>query len=300
MKCKICGFEGKALATHIKWKHDMLPSEYKIEYNVRSLSDVTPEQRQQQSDYWKVRANTPEWKAQLKQNNSSQWTTKYWIKKGMCLDEAINKVSELQRLNSAKSTDVSIEEQRHRSCRCIEHWIDKGYSDEDAFNKVHVLQSEISVKSSKFTGHKHSDKSKLKTANKMRLHIETVGASNWTLHYHTGCRSKGEASLFDYVVNEMKLDASANEDIGHYNVDILYGMKIIEYFGNYWHCYPLFFENGDMIHPTFGTKISDTWNTDALKISTLESLGYDVMIVWEYDYTTTPDQVKSNIKAFLQ
>jgi uncharacterized protein YoaH (UPF0181 family) len=66
-------------------------------------------------------------------------TKEFWIKKGLSEDEAIQKVSEIQRKNSKK-----VNKENLFNPRLKESWIKKGLSEDEAIQKV----SEIQVKSS--------------------------------------------------------------------------------------------------------------------------------------------------------
>ena len=56
--------------------------------------------------------------------------------------------------------------------------------------------------------------------------------------------------------------------------------KIIEFFGDYWHCNPNIYES------TFYNKVlqksaNDVWKHDNERIHNIISEGYDVLIIWE-------------------
>lgn len=64
---------------------------------------------------------------------------------------------------------------------------------------------------------------------------------------------------------------------------------IIEFFGNYWHANPEFYDENDIIHD--GIKAIDIWQHDKERIDELEYLGYTVYIVWENDYKEDPESI---------
>lgn len=56
--------------------------------------------------------------------------------------------------------------------------------------------------------------------------------------------------------------------------------KIIEYFGDYWHCNPKNYLP-DFYHPNCKKIASEIWKNDAVRVKNFENAGYTVEIVWE-------------------
>ena len=88
--------------------------------------------------------------------------------------------------------------------------------------------------------------------------------------------------------------------IENYLYDIHYGNKIIEFNGDYWHANPELYLFEDIVgnilnnKPTYAYEI---WAKDAKKKSLAESLGYEVMVVWESEFLEMP---KTTIEKCLQ
>ena len=61
------------------------------------------------------------------------FNTDFWLIRGYSKDEALNKVSEIQRKNSLKFNDkYTPEERRKFYVRCIEYYLEKGLTEEEA------------------------------------------------------------------------------------------------------------------------------------------------------------------------
>jgi hypothetical protein len=75
-----------------------------------------------------------------------------------------------------------------------------------------------------------------------------------------------------------------NKNKGFY-VDLLYGNKIIEFNGNFYHANPLFYSEESIIIISKQNikNAKDIWKRDQFKIDTLQKLGYKVLIIWEND-----------------
>lgn len=75
--------------------------------------------------------------------------------------------------------------------------------------------------------------------------------------------------------------------IGSYTPDFVdeTGKRIVEVYGDYWHCNPKHPRYGDpdFVHPELGMTSKEKWEKDAKRISYFQELGYEVNIVWESD-----------------
>lgn len=84
----------------------------------------------------------------------------HWINKGLSLDAAKNKISELQSKNSKKVKNRAIVSKEHikklgidpdlfmkeKSIRCIEYYIKRGYTEEEGKNIINKIQHNYSLK----------------------------------------------------------------------------------------------------------------------------------------------------------
>jgi len=272
--------------------------EYKKRYNVDTVHTISKEQRDRISSTLKDKyKNDTDYVEMMNERRSSIWTTEYWIAKGYTEQDAINKVSELQSNNSRKRDYTE-----SASTLSIQHWINKGYSEMQAKSKISAIQSKLSEHSSKFEGKRHSLEARRKISSAMSNYIYKVGKSKWVSHFdnYDGLefRSTDEIEIYEYIRRNISDDATANEFIGDYNVDILLNDKIIEYFGDYWHCHESLFEDAD-IHPHIQKKALDVRKYDETKINYLLDNGYRVMVFWEHDYRQNKEMVFSKIKEFL-
>jgi hypothetical protein len=93
----------------------------------------------------------------------------------------------------------------------------------------------------------------------------------------TSPRSKKEKTLESILV-----DYTTNVKIGKYKPDYVNETTkhIVEVYGDYWHCNPDMFEE-NFYHPQLKKTAKEKWKLDSERQKYLESLGYDVTIVWE-------------------
>lgn len=296
MKCKVCNFVGKSLVSHITRKHKMSIDDYKLKYNVDRVQEMSQKQREYLSNLWKDRFTQTKWIDKYKDVRDSIWNVDYWIGKGYTLADAKSKISEIQRNNSKKR-----DYETSPSTLTIKYWLSRGYTNDESKLIISDIQRKLSNTSTKFTGKTHTNESKLRISNTMRNHIDNIGKTKWTKHFDMSdvkYRSQNEVEIFNYITDELNYDAIANEFISDYNVDILVGNKIIEYFGIYWHAHKLLFEVDD-IHPTIQKTAGEIREYDFNKIKMLQELGYEVLVIWENDYTDNKKNVMNIIKKYL-
>jgi G:T-mismatch repair DNA endonuclease (very short patch repair protein) len=73
--------------------------------------------------------------------------------------------------------------------------------------------------------------------------------------------------------------------VGRYTPDFLdeQNMRIIEIYGDYWHCNPTHPRYGDpsFVHPELGMTSAQKWVKDERRVKELEEAGYTVRVIWE-------------------
>jgi G:T-mismatch repair DNA endonuclease (very short patch repair protein) len=296
MKCKICGFEGKSLVSHLK-KHNISGSEYKKKYNVDKIHSVGENQKKYLSDLWKNRMKDKKWKKKYNKHKKSIWSYEYWMNQGMTETDAKEKVKKIQSNNSKKRNF-----EKSPSVLSKQFYINKGYTVQEAEQIISKIQSKNSKKSSKFLGKKHTDESRKKISNSMSEHVYNVGIDTWLSHFgdlsDIKYRSNAEVELYKFISKITDNNAKANVFLEAYNVDILYKNKIIDYFGIYWHCHPDFYKD-DYYHPHKNKYAIDIRSEDNKRINNLKQMGYDVMIVWENEYIKNKADIKNKVKKFI-
>jgi hypothetical protein len=61
--------------------------------------------------------------------------------------------------------------------------------------------------------------------------------------------------------------------------------KIVECFGDYWHCNPIRYKP-DYYNDSTGKTAQEMWNNDKVRLEQLRALGYTVEVIWENDKFT--------------
>ena len=74
--------------------------------------------------------------------------------------------------------------------------------------------------------------------------------------------------------------------------------KIIEVYGDYWHGNPIKYKATD-INKHLKMTVEKIWEKNKNRIDHIESFGYKVLILWEYDIYNNYEKVVQDIKNFL-
>lgn len=76
--------------------------------------------------------------------------------------------------------------------------------------------------------------------------------------------------------------------------------KIIEIYGDYWHCNPQIekYCKQDWIHPKLKMTPKEKWQEDFERVKLLEEQGYQVIILWEADIKYHNYNVESLLEKY--
>lgn len=289
--CKICGFMGKTLVSHLHAKHNMSADEYKKRFKSSTFSEdslkifsekITGDKNPAKGHGGKFSAYSKHFlykdrydpsalakKAAetAKNNNNLNTTIDYYLARGLSKDEAELKLSDRQ-------TTFSLD-------KCIKKYgAEKGT--EIWEKRQEKWQSTLNSKSPE--------------------EIQSINAKKIS---KIGPISSAENELFeilkDAYPNIKKQHRLAVPNSKHnYFYDISLDNKIVEYNGDYWHCNPSKYKATDKVKRNNTlVAVSEVWQKDKKKIETAENLGYTVMIVWEADFKKNRKEVIKRCIDFL-
>lgn len=180
-----------------------------------------------------------------------------------------------------------------------EYWIErKGLSEEEALIRVSERQSVNTIES---YISREGEEGINSFKDRQNRWIETMKQTGGFNNY-----SKISEELFDilnehisglyYGKNESKIEL----DKSFIKPDCLYGNKIIEFFGDFWHGNPAVYDENKIIDNRKGLTRRDINERDAKRIEELKNLGYDVMVVWEKDYRSNKSFIIDKCLKFLK
>lgn len=126
--------------------------------------------------------------------------------------------------------------------------------------------------------------------------LERYGVSNaYELAKHTSL-SKPQKEITEYLTknssNTILSDFPMTINGKCYKVDLLIKETntIIEFNGTYWHCDPRFY-NENFLNKKKQKIAKEIWSSDQERLESLKKLGYNVKVIWEYDYSQDKEKI---------
>jgi hypothetical protein len=101
--------------------------------------------------------------------------------------------------------------------------------------------------------------------------------------------SKGQQELEKTLSETYTIKPEYFLDNRPYDVYIKDINTIIEFYGDYWHCNPLFYEE-DYYHKRLSMTAGNIWKSDLLKIDKAKKMGYNVIVIWENEWNRQKDK----------
>ena len=277
--CMICNFESESsLTSHIARKHKEIGTKRYREMFPNSnmqKSKLSAEERKILGDRHKEWFKNTQNKMSFLEKRSFPSEIKHWTRKGFSEEEAKKIISEQQikkslKQNNEKTKLIQSEKSAGNKNPMSLESISKRHK--VSIDEARFLTPASGRKGSlhPFFGKHHSDDSKIKIVKNMKHNFSQT--------------SKGEKSLQKEIKNLFP-SAVFNKAIDVFNVDIFIPEKslVVEYFGDFWHCNPVSWNENDYnkrLHTTAGEK----WRRDKERIEKLNNMGYDVIVVWESNY----------------
>ena len=286
LKCELCGHEEK----------------YNLKYHLEECHKISAKSYRKQ--YPKSRTMT----------GHSKRTLEYWVYRGYSLEEAKNAVKAFQKLGKTtymqrrQDEGYTVEEaqqawnmsQRVNSPRCVDYYLNKGLSDLEAYSRQSQYQKQLSAKSRKFRGKQHSESVKTRISESMKLQAKKVGYDKMISRFGeklVGPRSKGEKECFQELKNLLG-NIQASVYVEPYIADMLVGSNlIVEYYGDYWHRNPKYYQAADLVGEHTAEQI---WEKDRKRLEYLQSKGYVTYVIWEHDWRTRRESIKTELKKLYE
>lgn len=292
--CRLCENEyNQITCTHLSSKHDTSLEKYKNRFPDAPIGIMTEEERERVSKGLKEAMNRPEVREKLR-GKLTPTQPEFWIeKKGFSEEKAKEKVIQHQ-----KETHKNRSSESYKSIWQVDFWKERGLSEKEAQKKVSEIQSRNSEKASKFEGKSHTEESKRKIASSMSS-VARKNKSEWLDHFKSdGFGSKLERKIGDWIEeNITSIERNYELETGDI-VDIIAENKVIEVYGDFWHCHSDMFEENEE-HPVYEKKVSKVREEDLQRKNQIEQAGYDVIVVWETEWNEQTKQAKSKIKNHL-
>lgn len=248
-----------------------------------------------QEQIHKVQKNRAKKAKIILSSNGSPRTIKYWIEKGLSVEESKKIVRDIQ-------------------ARDLEFYINK-YG-----NEIGTYKYQKSIQKKLVTWFNRSEEERKKiNQTKGRTYADLifsfgVDAANEIIKNRTKklpSISKESIDFFRYLDENLHDEISSKSITGYkspemwvktldnmYFLDYVVGNCVIEYNGSFWHCDSRLFKYNDW---NSGLKkfAKDVWEYDTKKIDSLKNLGYNVLTIWSHDADENYEKEIKKCKDFL-
>lgn len=279
LRCEICGHESMmSLISHITRRHKMTMDDYRnafpgVVVQRRVRSDI--ERGAKSASIAMKKHWASDYDAVLSRQSGPN-RVQYWLNKGFCEDEALQRVSAHQRDMSQRAQTPEnklLQSQRNvgnanpMSLKSIAKRCDVSLDEARQLTPCYGRCDELHP----MFGKQHTLEALEKIANSTHLRNPS-----W--------RSKPEIEIAEFV-SSICDNVLLNKKLGRWNVDILIPNKnlIIEHFGCMWHMCRRHHDM-DALHPIFKITAGEVHQRDERKLNDLTVAGYRVLVVWECDW----------------
>ena len=307
--CRICGEQCKRIyGKHLKFKHNnMKTDEYKKIYPgapIMALSDrdkttINSGKHMKDEKYKKMFSDM--FKGEKNPNHKSN-TTEIERKSRSPFSKDFIRYNGIENVDEHISNFAKLAIKDRVSDTSLQYYIDKGY-DEETSNKM------LKDRQSTFTLvkciEKYGDVEGINIFNKRQTKWQDslnkggnlkIGYSNISQEFFNRINNQLNGD-FRYATNggEFKINRE-NGGIWIYDFVDTKNNKIIEYQGDEYHANPLKFGENDTPHP-FRKDITskDIWLKDKEKLKTAIDNGYEVLYVWDSEYSRVGEENKNKL-----
>ena len=336
-KCKFCGGPAQFLGVTRGFRNNCKDpicvkksqSPFSLEYKTKvdgMLESEYPEYKKKHFEGLKSKSKSALSKKiendPLFYNKNSFYCKEYWINKGYSENEAIELANIKSEDNRRKLKSILANDPNYMKGHTWvskEYWINKGYTEDEAIKIVSEKQKTFSLdicitKYGETEGRKKweqrqkkwmdtldskSDEEKLEILRKKVFFNKVYSEISQKLFF--------EILDSDNTINKEKIyfaKHNGEKELCINNTfikpDLYYNGKIIEFFGNYWHANPKFYEPDKKIRRGSKNYTAESIiKIDRWRNSLIEKNGYNLLIIWEDEYKLNRNKVISECVNFL-
>lgn len=204
----------------------------------------------------------------------------------------------------------------------VKYWIKKGYSEEEAKQKVSERQRTFTLetciaKYGEFEGMKKYMERQKRWSAKVEEQYRRGLFSKIPHSQNSNIYSNFEKEVVNKIIESLNLLGVDINDICCYKTsqfrlentnencknklfsyDLKIGNKIIEFNGDFWHMNPDVYDS-DYVHPYSNLSAEEKWEIDEIKLQCAFQNGYDVLTIWEKEYTKNKEIIIRKCVDFL-
>ena len=297
VQCLICGDYGKTLALHLKKLHNISAEDYRNQYGGKTICESTSakfsEQLSGENNPWYNHGGTI---SPFSKNN----------KKFIGLSEE----EKQQKVDEAVDAYIKTTPKENRPMN-VEYWTSRGMTDEEAKAQVSKRQTTFSLEkcierygeeAGRARWQERQEKWQANLNSKPEDEITRINKAK--MSGRSGSRSGASARLFQHLPGDLwgPNEVQIKGPTKRYLLDYIYENKCIEFNGDYWHANPLKYK-AEQIVGSVAHKVrtaEDIWEMDRVKHEAIKNAGYELLIIWEFDFYKDPEGTIQKCKDFLK
>jgi len=238
-----------------------------------------------------------------------------------------NYISKYGEENGKEKYEQWMEGSKKRSIWCIDYYLEKGFSEEYAKAKISNIQKRdleyFLLKYGEQDGRKRYLEHNRKKSTSLDMCIEKYGEEVGRKKFE-GFKSKkfskkeieifekvisiiGDSDTFYYEKNQYKIGLRKElwEPLERKTLFLDFfdskTKRVVEFNGDIFHANPRMYKDDDLPNP-FNKNLTakDIWEYDAKRNKYLESLGFEILIIWESDYIKNKQIEVEKVINFLR
>jgi hypothetical protein len=269
----------------------------------------------------KLRIQTTEGFARARQEDpdfdkkNSKYCKEFWMKKGHSEETATQMAYDETQKNRNKLKDIKKDDpdyQKGKSWNSYKYWMKKGMDKQQAIEHVSKLQATFTLE--KCIEKYGEEEGRKKWQERQDKWMKTLDSKSDEEKleilkkkiFLNNVHSKVSQDLFDKITSleplyfqtaryATRTDGEIQLELANgvfLKPDFAYENKIIEFYGDYWHCSPKIFPSTQIVRR--GSKkyrAASIWKMDAWREKILREAGYEVKVVWEHEYKEDPEKI---------
>ena len=290
--CKICGYVCSQLNnSHLMNSHGISVDEYRKMYPDAQLM------AQKHIDTYLAVYNNPSSHKNRSDEDikkNSPFCKEFYEERGLTEDDRRNFIN-----------DVNANRDPNSFASTMRYYTSRGYTIEEA---LRIRKERYGFTMEKAIEKYGEEKGRELFLGRQAKWIESMYGDNKTCYTKSHVSEVSKRFIKDVLEDEIdneiykhgKSEFQIKGDYHVYKYDLtnIETKRIIEFNGDLWHGNPLIYEATDK-NKVNGVVYKDKWEYDRIKNETAEKEGYEVMIVWEFDYNNFKDKVIQEAKDFI-
>jgi hypothetical protein len=285
VECQICGMRSSSLTgLHLPRTHGISLTEYKERFP--DAETISKTQLKKMSERMKGENNISAGHG----GKNSPFSEKFIGYDGLTDEEKKDKIAALY------DTAVTNKDANDNNPKKISYYIKRGMSEDEAKEALSDNQRTFTLEKcvkehGREEGYKiwQARQDKWMATLNAKTDEEKMEINRKKVDNSSNAVSKNEMEIYEYLktyIPELQKQVTVmrnSSGIGCFVYDFGVGKKLIEYNGDFWHANPSIYDEA-FVNNRNNKTAQQIWDKDEEKYRVAREAGYEVMVLWEWDY----------------